>query len=387
METTNEIIFDALLKLEKYILNEKYKGYDPYDALTSPIFKLPILKNNKIIRFTTQQILRHLPFNIRYLFGIKKGYNPVTLGLCLQSYSYLSTIFKEKQQFYLNEIQFCIDELEKFQSKGYSGICWGYDFDWESRYVRITAYTPTVVVTGFITNALFECYRLTGNTKALELCKSGVNFVKNDLYKTYEDSTFCYSYSSFDRQVIFNATMKGARLLTHVYSITKEQSLLEEAKNTVRFVIRHQKENGAWSYSYGDSRIWIDNFHTGYILDCLDEYIKLSGDTKFEKHLQKGLNFYTQNFFENGIIPKYYNNSIYPVDSTAVAQSILTLTRFGYIDKAKKIALWMIQNMQDYRGFFYYQKHKYYTNKISYMRWSNAWMFVALSFLMKNVLV
>ncbi|MCK5633344.1 hypothetical protein KAH94_06320, partial [bacterium] len=30
------------------------------------------------------------------------------------------------------------------------------------------------------------------------------------------------------------------------------------------------------------------------------------------------------------------------------------------------------------KGYFYYQKHFIYFNKISYMRWSQAWMFYAL---------
>jgi hypothetical protein len=46
---------------------------------------------------------------------------------------------------------------------------------------------------------------------------------------------------------------------------------------------------------------------------------------------------------------------------------------------ADTIAAYTIENMQDARGYFYYQKFPAYTNKISYMRWSNAWMTVALS--------
>jgi len=30
------------------------------------------------------------------------------------------------------------------------------------------------------------------------------------------------------------------------------------------------------------------------------------------------------------------------------------------------------------RGYFYFQKTKWYTNKIPYLRWPNAWMYYAL---------
>lgn len=380
-----KLIKGSLSKLEKYILKERYKGYDPFDVLTSPLFNFSLLKNSNILRLTAQQIFKRLPINLRPLIVVKKRLNPVTLGLCLQAFCNLIKVSKENDNLYKTEVDFCINKLMDLSSPWYSGKCWGYDFDWESRYTTFPAYTPTVVATGFITNALFTYYKLTGNEKAIDLCKSSVNFIVNDLNKYYEEDTFCYSYSPLDKQKVLNATMKGARLLMQVYSVTKDIKLRKETEKTVMFVINHQKENGSWLYSLGDARDWIDNFHTGYILDCLDEYIKISGDNKFVKNLEKGINYYVNNFFTENNIPKYFNNSTYPIDTTAAAQSILTLTRFSYLEKAVKVSEWMINHMQHKEGYFYFQKHRFYKNKINYMRWSNAWMYLALSNLIYNI--
>ena len=38
------------------------------------------------------------------------------------------------------------------------------------------------------------------------------------------------------------------------------------------------------------------------------------------------------------------------------------------------------------KGNFYYQKWPIITNKVSYMRWNQGWMMVAISTLMKNIL-
>jgi hypothetical protein len=92
--------------------------------------------------------------------------------------------------------------------------------------------------------------------------------------------------------------------------------------------------------------------------------------------------YYFNNFFLNNRLPKYYNNSLYPIDTTSAAQSIITACRFGHVDLAVNIAQWMIDNMQAIKGYFYYQKNRLIKNKISYMRWSNAWMLVALSYLL-----
>jgi hypothetical protein len=303
--------------------------------------------------------------------------------LCLQAYTYLAERQPEKK----NGMKFdlLLSELTRLQSKGYSGACWGYDFDWEARYARIPAYTPTVVATGFITNSLFEYYHFTRDPRAFELCESATRFVRHDLNKTVEGETFCYSYSPLDRQVVLNATMKGARLLAQVYSVNGDKRLIEEARKTVEFVVKKQQPSGAWAYATkkGDARTWADNFHTGYVLDCLDDYQKYSGDRSFEEALQKGLAYYEANFFENGEMPKYYDQSLYPIDATAIAQSILTLTRFGKMEMAERVVNWTLNNMQDESGYIYYQRTKQGVNKIPYMRWSCAWVFVALSKFLK----
>ena len=52
-----------------------------------------------------------------------------------------------------------------------------------------------------------------------------------------------------------------------------------------------------------------------------------------------------------------------------------------------KVLLWTIKNMQDEKGFFYYQIKKVLSSKISYMRWSNAFMFNAMSYYLLNNLI
>ncbi len=377
----SETIEHSLHLLECYIENEAYRGYDPYDGLTSPLFDLPIFKSNNIVRLSAQQLLKRLSINVRPILGIRKGRNPVTLGLALQSVAYLVNLYPAKKEEYLKTGEFLLSEIESTSSKGYSGYCWGYDFDWQARYATIPAYCPTVVATGIVTNGLFEYYKSTNSSRAFELCENATKFVLKDLRRTSEGDTFCFSYSPIDAQKVFNATMKGARLLSQVYSVTGENILCAEAERTVRFVAKNQLPDGSWPYSSGDSRKWVDNFHTGYILDCLDEFIKNTGRKEYIQNLDKGVAFYAENFFVEKKIPKYYSNSVYPIDLTAGGQSILTLARFGHLDMATSVAVYLIEQMQDEKGFFYYRKNRFFTNKISYMRWSNVWMYVALSYL------
>jgi len=375
---------NTVKKLSNYIINEKYKGYDPYDGLSSPIFKLPILKSNKLFRFGFQQVFRRIPINLRPLLGIKKEINPVTLGLAIQAFTYLSQVFKDKKKFYTEQINYCIAKLNELRSTGYSGACWGYNFDWEARYTKIPAFTPTIVATGFITNGLYEYYSFSNDEVAKQLILSSVNFVIKDLNRTFdEEGNFCFSYSPNDTQVVFNATMKGARLLSQAYSIVPNDELKNEIIKTVNFVMKHQTNKGYWTYASGDARTWVDNFHTAYVLDALKVVNEVFDNLYFEQ-FEKGLNYYVNTFFDNTGRTKYYSHKLYPIDATQIAQSIITLVENNYLDLAEKVLDYGIKNLYSGKGYFFYQKNKFFTNKTSYIRWSNAWMFLALAFFFKK---
>jgi hypothetical protein len=72
------------------------------------------------------------------------------------------------------------------------------------------------------------------------------------------------------------------------------------------------------------------------------------------------------------------------VDIHCVAQSIITLLALrnldpGNVPLARSVFRWAMKYMWDDRGFFYYQVFRSYTNQISYMRWAQAWMLLAMS--------
>lgn len=368
----------GLKKLLSYIEKQQYRGYDPYDALTSPFFKLPILRTNKLIRFGAQQVVKRLPFNIRPLLFVPKGYNPVTLGLCIQGYAHLYEAEPKNSMHHLDRIKFLTAELKKMIPEGFSGACWGYDFDWEARHAKINAYQPTVVATGIITNALFIAYQATGNKELADLIASAAKFVTNDLNQTESGNGICFSYSPTDHQQVFNASMKGVRILAQAYAISKDETLIQLAEKAVNFVASAQNTDGSWAYSLAKSGGWIDNYHTGYVLDCLSEYEKVSNNPKLKTVLENGYRFYLQHFIAKDGMPKFYHNKTYPIDCTAASQTILTTIRFGDKELAGKVVEWMTQNMQKSNGSFAFRKYRHYTEKTSFMRWSDAWMFAAL---------
>jgi hypothetical protein len=376
-------ILKSAQALTSFIEKENYKGFDPYDGLTSPIFNFPILRSNKKIRFLAQQLIKRSPVDLRNILRIKKRLNPVTIGLCIQGYAYRYELLKDEKD--LEKINNLIGVLLTLIPKGFKGACWGYDFPWEARYASIPAYQPTIVATGIITHALYETYRITKIVKAKELVLSSVSFVIGDLNRSIEaDQTFCFSYSPFDKEKVLNASMKAVRLLAEAFALDSSYNHKSTAELAVKWVINQQQKDGSWIYSKSKTGTWIDNYHTAYVLDCLDSFQTGYNDFQYQKNINLGYKFYRDNFFEESGRPKFYSSESFPTDCTAAGQSLLTLTHFKDVDLAEKVAFYMLENMQDPNGGFYFRKFKNHLEKYSFMRWSNSWMFVGLWSLLRE---
>lgn len=373
----------SLSRLKNHCEKEKFKGWDPYDGLNSWIIQKTPLGKSRFIRLAWIQLFKRNPINLRTIVGVKKDYNPKGLGLFLIGYCNLYKI--EKKQDYLDKINTLGNEIIKLKTKGYSGACWGYNFDWQARAFFQPKYTPTVVATSFIAEALLQAYEITKNQTYLDTAISTADFVLKDLNKSYDsDNDFTLSYSPLDTTQVFNAGLLGAKLLSLIYKYTGKVQLLTQAKKIVSYVCKKQNSDGSWAYGTLPFHQWIDNFHTGYNLECIKIYQEISKDYSFSNHLKKGMDYYLATFFTSEGESKYYNNQTYPVDIHAPAQLLVTLFKNdnleANIELVDKVLNWTIANMQTKQGYFIYQKRKIMSSRIPYIRWAQAWMFYGLSY-------
>ena len=386
----------SFIKLKSYCEQEQFKGWDPYDGLNSKIFQALPFKKWDLARLVWIQGFKRSPVNFRKLFFVPKEYNAKGIALLLTGYCNLyqiadkgNLIFGTKDEI-LNQITFLADLILKMQNKNYSGACWGYHFDWQARRLFLfPKETPTVVATTFCFNALIEAYEITKKELYLNTALSSANFVLKDLKRTKHNDGFLFSYSPLDgNNTVFNASLMGAMLLSKCYTYTNNKEYIETAKIAVDAVCKSQNLDGSWWYGMLPVQNWIDSFHTGYNLDAIQAYQNASNDFSFQYNLEKGFDFYINNFFLIDGKPKYYHNKTYPIDIHCPAQLLVTLSKLEkmehHLDLAKKVTQWTIENMQDKKGYFYYQLKKGFSSKISYMRWSNAYMFYAVSYLLKS---
>lgn len=383
------MVEESLKTLKRYCESEGFKGWDPYDGLNSWVVQRTPLGKSRFFRLAWIQLFKRNPINLRNIFGVKKGHNPKGLALFLIGYCKLYEIEPDEKS-HLTRIHELAEKIVDLVSTGYSGACWGYNFDWQARAFFQPKGMPTIVATSFVVESLFLAYELTNKEEYRDIALSSSGFVLNDLNKTYDDEgNYTLSYSPMDQTQVFNAGLLGAKLLSQCVKYGAPKSLLNEARKICNYVCQKQNKDGSWAYSLLNYHQWIDSFHTGFNLECIHSYQKISGDKTFSTNLKRGTIYYLENFFHEDGRAKYYNNKTYPIDIHAPAQIIVTLIKMGIYaenkDLVKRVISWTINNMQDKKGYFYYQKRKGISSKIPYMRWAQSWMFYSLTYLKKEV--
>lgn len=391
------IIYDSLYRLKKYCEKEQFMGWDPYDGLNSKLFHaIPFLDKIPFFRLVMIQTFKRNPFNLRRLALIPKQHNAKGIGLFLQGYcnlykavqkdSKLVELFGSTQEI-TAQIRELADLLIEMRSVGdYHGACWGYNFDWQARlYFLFPKNTPTVVATNFCATALMEAYEITKEQKYLDIALSSARFVIEDLHRAKQQEGFLFSYSPLPgNDTVYNASLLGSRLLSFCYKYTGDEEYKRLAKESIIACCKGQQESGAWAYGLMPFQNWVDSFHTGYNLDALNAYQEITGDKSFNHYIEKGFDYYIHHHFDEKNEPKYYDTKKYPIDIHCPGQLFVTLSRLHKFSEHKKLASdvlrWTVEHMQDKKGYFYYQLKKGISSKISYMRWSNAFMFCALSY-------
>ncbi len=394
-------VIPSFMRLRSYCEEEHFKGWDPYDGLNSKVAQVLLpLKKSALLRLCVIQGFKRCPVNLRRIALVPKEYNAKGIGLFLQGYCNLLKVVRMNPSLAAHlgseenleaKVRGVAELLLTLQSKGdYHGACWGYNFDWQARRLFLfPKYTPTVVATNFCATALMEAYEVTGERRYLDVALTSAEFVLQDLHRFHpspeDKSRFLFSYSKLPgNDTVFNASLLGSRLLAYCYRYTGKQDYLDAARASVRACVEAQNPDGSWVYGLLPVQNWIDSFHTGYNLDGLVAYEEQTGDNSFHEALERGFGFYREHFFEADGTPKYYHDKTYPIDIHCPGQLFVTLSRlhrFGdNSELAEKVWAWTLRNMQDRKGYFYYQLKKGWSSKISYMRWSNAFMFCAMSY-------
>ncbi len=384
-------IFKSLKKVENWVEKNNYKGYEPFDGLSS--FLSLFTFNNNLLKRILQQVVRRSVINLRPLIGVRKKES--TKGRGYMAWGYLTMYKTTKDENYLKKAEECLDWLDKNKSPFYEKHSWGNHFEFVSRGGKLPKLEPIIVWTSLIGFVYADAYEITKKEKYLEIIKSICDWILA-LERLQTKTGDCISYVAYTSRMIHNSNMLGASMLATASKLIKDEKykkeLLKVSKSAMLYSCSRQLNDGAWWYGEEEKFHWIDNFHTGYNLDCLKRYIEKTGDKDFNENLKKGFEYFKKNFFLDNGVAKYYNNNTFPIDSQCISQAIETLANFSEYDKdalplAINVANWAIENMQDKKGYFYFRKNALgLKDKTPMLHWAQATTYKGLTLLYEKLL-
>lgn len=376
---------ESTRKVERWVEDHHYKGYEPFDGLSSAL--RPLTFGKLFLDRLLLQLVRQSPLNLRPLLGIRPLES--TKGRGYMASGYLIMYRMTADLSYRERAEGCLGWLIRNKSPKFREYTWANHFDFASRFGRYSKDDPIIVWTALIGQAFLDGYEILGDPEYLAVATSICDWI-TALPRERTGSGTCISYLAFKQDSVHNANMLGAAILSRTAKYTGNTSYRQLARAAMEYSCSRQLRNGAWYYGEAANLHWIDNFHTGYNLDSLKCYIESSGDEDFRRNLGIGYKFYTDSFFEESGRPKYYHDRTYPVDSQCISQSIETLANFSELEESAmplglKVAGWAIRNMQDKDGHFYYRQYPAFKAKTPMLHWAQATMYRGLVLMMSKI--
>jgi rhamnogalacturonyl hydrolase YesR len=379
-------IWKSLNAVGGWVEKNNYRGYEPFDGLSSPLRALTF--KNLLAERLLQQAVRQSPINLRPLVGIKPLDS--TKGQGMMAWGYLLLHRTTGKREYWTKAVERLKWLDAHKSAKFEKHSWANFFDFSSRGGAYHKDDSIIVWTGQIAQAFLEAFEQSGDEWFLKIATSACDWIM-DLPRERTDRGDCLSYFAHEQESIHNASMLGAAALARASRHLGRQDYADAARSAMRYSCLSMRPDGSWWYAEDARYHWIDNFHTGYNLDSLKCYIDNTGDTEFSGHLDRGLRFFKDNLFEASGRPKYYHSRPYPIDIQCASQAIDTLSYFAPGDPeslalAIKVADWTIRNMQGRDGHFYYRKYPLgVTARTPMLHWGQATMYKALAHLIDRL--
>jgi hypothetical protein len=380
MNDTRPSVPGTTRALLDYCRRNDWAGYDPYDALNSRLLAVTPLGRSRHMRILLTQVMKRLPVNIRPLLLIKKEQNAKAMALFVMALLKMSDGAASEP----DPVAEVARRIEELRSPGTRYWCWGYSFPWQTRKLLVPRGAPNLVCTTFVATALLDLYEARNEPKHLEMATSAGEYITRELYwEAGGAAGFSYPMPG-DQTRVHNANLLAAALLFRIDRHRGTSGFSEMALNAARYSVRQQHHDGSWAYGESPTQQWVDNFHTGYNLCALRTIESATGSSEFTAPLVAGFRFYRTHFVTADGVAKYFHNRTQPIDIHSVAQSIITLVMLrdlaaDTVAMAARVLEWALDHMWDGRGYFYYRYGAAGPVRISYMRWSQAWMLLALA--------
>jgi hypothetical protein len=369
-------------ELVESLLAAGFCGYDPYDALASPLVGALPGRWHLARRLAIQGVKRS-PIALRPLLGISPGVSATTIGYWLVASARLhrAGILRPAVASVVRRVAGFLRSLAVLDTD--QQLAWGSHVDVATRFGFTPSSLPNVVVTATAAHGLAAVTTAGLASESVALHRVA-RFITSSLSRRTSANDPWFAYTPEHGTMVHNGSMLAAATLIRVGEVTGEEELIQQAVMAVRTTTRYQRSNGSWPYAEGPSGQWEDSFHTGFILEALLAAWRYERAEWLAMALDVGGKRYSSCFFGPAGEPWYYSAKHYPIDAMAAAEGLEVLpllapsaTRAG--TTATRLGQWCRRRMVRDDGAIAYQVHPLWTDWRQFPRWTAAPMASALS--------
>ena len=384
-EATRPAVIRAARLVEQWGRDREWRGPDPYDGLNAT--RIPSeLRRTPTARRIVTQVVKRSPVDLRGPLGIPPGASAAALAWVASTYARDDGTISDEPVTRLDE---ALESLLRLRCAGFSEPCWGYHFDVQTRVFFYSRATPNAIATAFAGHALLDAHARLSQGRWLELASDTAEFLLARFPATPTREGAFFGYLVGDRTPIHNSNLLICSFLARLAHETGNATFAESAAEGVAYALAHQRPDGSWPYGERAELAWVDNFHTGYVLEalmrCRDVEI---GGARLDAAVEHGLRFYRRELFREDGAPKYQPDSLYPIDSQCVAQGIQTFALAARLDRgygsfAWRVARFALDRMRRRDGVFMFQQRRLWSNPTPHVRWCQASMLLAFAHLLE----
>ena len=345
--------------LESYLLCDNLETYDPYDIWKSSIgmkIKKLYYKNKYLGLIPAGAVtIYDLYINNSKRNGYYKQEYPIARAQA--SIALLNLYKQEKNLKYIEYAKKHIDWLLQNNSIGYSGYCWGMNYDWV--YTATETYdknTPFITHTPYPLEALVLYYNITKDKTVLDAIKSIFLFLEKDIKVMREtEDMLILSYGAQKDRIVTNANSYGIYMYALLIDFfpEKEEYIKSKIKKLYNFIKSVQQDDGSWLYAPYDKDTFIDCFHSAIVVKNLIKTSKLTYLEDVETIITKGYDYIIENFM----------NKKYNLCKRFSISNKISITKFDLYDNAEVLNLAIMLNDKETIQKLSNSIKKYFINK------------------------
>jgi hypothetical protein len=374
-----------------------YDHTDIYDTKLGRLAKQAWARRSRLVFLYTAPLVLLDMFapHSRKFFASKKVH-PICLAHVGLAWLKLAEIRPDSRGKYLALAHRSWQPLQALATATRNGIGWGLNINWETQSGHMPPLSPCHTQTAYVFQFAMELNRIAPSDELLDCLWRIAQHTAYD-YIEFEEQTVhsrVTGYSMHDTRPVLNAQSYRLVILLSAYTLFGRSDYLGRALDSLEYLIRWQRRDGAWQYSPTES--FIDGYHTCFILKNLVEARRLLAGLKnigerasllnarVAATIETGYRYYTERLLDHRSRPIPFSLSnkpfFYLYDAYDVAEAINLTSLFGDFHHVARLIQFFHETMRLRNGltrFRYYRGISWSLPGISYHRNANTAFFLS----------